>query len=142
MRIPEAFKDWVRQRLASLVRVSKYTRATATGLADHVEGYGTLPNEPDDSRQANRAEPFGLRSIPIPGDCEGVLLLVHGGSSNGVIVGQINTKYGSNDLSSGDVQLYSAATDNTILLLGGGGIIATSATGTNILVNAGTGGRV
>lgn len=122
-------RDRGRETLALLVKLLPYSRSTADGVGDKVQGYTTEgSDEQPYDYDGRRMFPFGIRSVP-PKGVQAVWLGVAGESGNGVIVAAESSRFGPSDLADGEVCLYNKVTGATIKIDKNGAVTASDPNG-------------
>lgn len=133
--IAPAIRDWVRNLLASMVRLTTIRGRDAKGIYS-CDGY-RHPDDPESVVVAKRAQHYGLCSEPPnDGTCVAVVVAVGGGASNRVAVAEYSTN--TPEIEEGEVVLWTKA-GQRVLLNKDGDVIVIPAAGRKVLLGSATG---
>ena len=133
--IVPAIRDWIRNRLASMVRLTTIRGRDAKGIYS-CDGY-RHPDDPESVVVAKRAQHYGLCSEPPnDGTCVAVAVAVGGGASNRVAVAEYSTN--TPEIEEGEVVLWTKA-GQRVLLNKDGDVIVIPAAGRKVLLGSATG---
>lgn len=125
----EELRNYVDGRLATMVKILPYSRSTASGTGDKLQGYPTAgSDEQKYDFEGRRVEPFGLRSVPPAG----VMGAWVGVDASGLILGAESSRFGPSGLNDGEVALYNKISGVSILLDKNGAITITDKGGAQI----------
>lgn len=132
-------REWINNRIASVIRFAQVCLNTASGDGDSVQGHETTNEEAEGGYQyqTRRIWPFGIRSRP-PKGCDAVVVHVFGGASNGVMVGAESPEYGPDDLEDGEVAIYAKKSGAVIKIDKDGKVTIDAPNTTDVVVNGGT----
>ena len=133
--IAPAIRDWIRNRLASMVRLTTIRGRDAKGVYS-CDGY-RHPDDPESVVVAKRAQHYGLCSEPPnDGTCVAVVVAVGGGASNRVAVAEYSTN--TPEIEEGEVMLWTKF-GQRVLLNKDGDVIVIPAAGRKVLLGSATG---
>jgi len=133
--IAPAIRDWIRNRLASMVRLTTIRGRDAKGVYS-CDGY-RHPDDPESVVVAKRAQHYGLCSEPPnDGTCVAVAVAVGGGASNRVAVAEYSTN--TPEIEEGEVMLWTKF-GQRVLLNKDGDVIVIPAAGRKVLLGSATG---
>ncbi len=133
--IVPAIRDWIRNRLASMVRLTTIRGRDAKGIYS-CDGY-RHPDDPESVVVAKRAQHYGLCSEPPnDGTCVAVAVAVGGGASNRVAVAEYSTN--TPEIEEGEVMLWTKF-GQRVLLNRDGDVIVIPAAGRKVLLGSATG---
>lgn len=133
--IVPAIRDWIRNRLASMVRLTTIRGRDAKGIYS-CDGY-RHPDDPESVVVAKRAQHYGLCSEPPnDGTCVAVAVAVGGGASNRVAVAEYSTN--TPEIEEGEVMLWTKF-GQRVLLNKDGDVIVIPAAGRKVLLGSATG---
>lgn len=133
--IAPAIRDWVRNKLASMVRLTTIRGRDAKGIYS-CDGY-RHPDDPESVVVAKRAQHYGLCSEPPnDGTCVAVAVAVGGGASNRVAVAEYSTN--TPEIEEGEVMLWTKF-GQRVLLNRDGDVIVIPAAGRKVLLGSATG---
>lgn len=135
--IAPAIRDWVRNRLASVVRLTTIRGRDSKGIYS-CDGY-RHPDDPEESVVvAKRGQHYGFCSEPPnDGTCVAVAVAVGGGASNRVAVAEYSTN--TPEIEEGEVVLWTKA-GQRVLLNRDGDVVVYPATGRNVILGSASGG--
>lgn len=133
--IAPVIRDWIRNRLASMVRLTTIRGRDAKGIYS-CDGY-RHPDDPESVVVAKRAQHYGLCSEPPnDGTCVAVAVAVGGGASNRVAVAEYSTN--TPEIEEGEVVLWTKF-GQRLLLNKDGDVIVIPAAGRKVLLGSATG---
>ena len=133
--IAPVIRDWIRNRLASMVRLTTIRGRDAKGIYS-CDGYRHL-DDPESVVVAKRAQHYGLCSEPPnDGTCVAVAVAVGGGASNRVAVAEYSTN--TPEIEEGEVVLWTKF-GQRLLLNKDGDVIVIPAAGRKMLLGSATG---
>ena len=133
--IVPAIRDWIRNRLASMVRLTTIRGRDAKGIYS-CDGY-RHPDDPESVVVAKRGQHYGFCSEPPnDGTCVAVAVAVGGGASNRVAVAEYSTN--TPEIEEGEVLLWAKA-GQRVLLNKDGDVIVIPAAGRKVLLGSATG---
>ena len=133
--IAPVIRDWIRNRLASMVRLTTIRGRDAKGIYS-CDGY-RHPDDPESVVVAKRAQHYGLCSEPPnDGTCVAVAVAVGGGASNRVAVAEYSTN--TPEIEEGEVVLWTKF-GQRLLLNKDGDVIVIPAAGRKMLLGSATG---
>lgn len=133
--IAPAIRDWIRNRLASMVRLTTIRGRDAKGIYS-CDGY-RHPDDPESVVVAKRAQHYGLCSEPPnDGTCVAVAVAVGGGASNRVAVAEYSTNTPA--IEEGEVLLWTKF-GQRVLLNKDGDVVVVPAAGRKVLLGSATG---
>lgn len=133
--IVPAIRDWIRNRLASMVRLTTIRGRDAKGIYS-CDGY-RHPDDPESVVVAKRAQHYGLCSEPPnDGTCVAVAVAVGGGASNRVAVAEYSTN--TPEIEEGEVMLWTKF-GQRVLLNRDGDVVVVPAAGRKVLIGSATG---
>lgn len=100
-------KAYVESLVYNVAQFTHYAKSSSDGQSDFVNGEITLSSEQatQPNEDVRRVSTWGVRSVP-PKGVAALVVRAGGGGSNSVVVGCESSKYGSNSLGDGDVQIY------------------------------------
>ena len=134
--IAPAIRDWIRNRLASVVRLTTIRGRDAKGIYS-CDGY-RHPDDPESVVIAKRAAHYGFCSEPPnDGTCVAVAVAVGGGASNRVAVAEYSTN--TPEIEEGEVVLWTKA-GQRVLLNKDGDIVVYPAAGRNVVLGSASAG--
>jgi hypothetical protein len=134
--IAPAIREWVRNKLASVVRLTTIRGRDAKGIYS-CDGY-RHPDDPESVVVAKRAQHYGFCSEPpSDGTCVAVAVAVGGGASNRVAVAEYSTN--TPEIEEGEVVLWTKA-GQRVLLNKDGDVVVYPATGRNVILGSASGG--
>lgn len=133
--IAPAIRDWIRNRLASMVRLTTIRGRDAKGVYS-CDGY-RHPDDPESVVVAKRGQHYGFCSEPpVDGTCVAVAVAVGGGASNRVAIAEYSTN--TPEIEEGEVILWTKF-GQKILLDKDGNVIITPKSGAKVLLGDATG---
>lgn len=133
--IAPAIRDWIRNRLASMVRLTTIRGRDAKGIYS-CDGY-RHPDDPESVVVAKRGQHYGICSEPPnDGTCVAVAVAVGGGASNRVAVAEYSTN--TPEIEEGEVLLWTKF-GQRVLLNKDGDVVVVPAAGRKVLIGSATG---
>lgn len=133
--IAPAIRDWIRNRLASMVRLTTIRGRDAKGIYS-CDGY-RHPDDPESVVVAKRGQHYGFCSEPpSDGTCVAVAVAVGGGASNRVAIAEYSTN--TPEIEEGEVILWTKF-GQRVLLNKDGDVVVVPATGRKVLLGSATG---
>lgn len=133
--IAPVIRDWIRNRLASMVRLTTIRGRDAKGIYS-CDGY-RHPDDPESVVVAKRAQHYGLCSEPPnDGTCVAVAVAVGGGASNRVAVAEYSTN--TPEIEEGEVVLWTKF-GQRLLLNKDGDVVVLPASGRFVILGNDTG---
>ena len=134
--IAPAIRDWVRNKLASMVRLTTIRGRDSKGIYS-CDGY-RHPDDPESVVVAKRGQHYGFCSgPPNDGTCVAVAVAVGGGASNRISVAEYSTN--TPEIEEGEVVLWTQA-GQRVLLNKDGDVIVYPAAGRNVILGSASGG--
>ena len=134
--IAPAIREWVRNKLASVVRLTTIRGRDSRGVYS-CEGY-RHPDDPESVVVAKRGQHYGFCSEPpSDGTCVAVAVAVGGGATNRVAVAEYSTN--TPEIEEGEVVLWTKA-GQRVLLNKDGDVVVHPATGRNVILGSASGG--
>lgn len=134
--IAPAIREWVRNKLASVVRLTTIRGRDAKGIYS-CDGY-RHPDDPEAVVVAKRAQHYGFCSEPPnDGTCVAVAVAVGGGASNRVAVAEYSTN--TPEIEEGEVVLWTKA-GQRVLLNKDGDVVIYPASGRSVILGSASGG--
>ena len=134
--IAPAIREWVRNKLASVVRLTTIRGRDSKGIYS-CDGY-RHPDDPESVLVAKRGQHYGFCSEPPnDGTCVAVAVAVGGGASNRVAVAEYSTN--TPEIEADEVLIWAKA-GQRVWLNRDGDIVVYPATGRNVILGSASGG--
>jgi len=134
--IAPAIREWVRNKLASVVRLTTIRGRDSKGIYS-CDGY-RHPDDPESVVVAKRAQHYGFCSEPpSDGTCVAVAVAVGGGASNRVAVAEYSTN--TPEIEADEVLLWAKA-GQRVLMNKDGDVVIYPAPGRSVILGSASGG--
>ena len=127
---------YAREVAGRVARMTTTTANSADGTRDAVENY-SLPDEDKTQEPSRRIAPWGLAGVPLTG-LTGLVVRVLGNAAQSALVGIAHPQYARSTLAEGETQLYCKTAGAEVYLDKDGKNNINSASGQDIVLNAGT----